>query len=91
VCSSDLERIDHQAATIDVLKEMSASPGDAQPVFDLICSQTGRCSAQGLWGCSNMTTNWCITERQVAARRSPIPWQERPMMPDGPEYRTAGH
>ena len=30
------ERIDHQAATIDVLKAMSASPGDAQPVFDLI-------------------------------------------------------
>ena len=33
------ERIEHQAATIDVLKEMSASPGDAQPVFDLICRQ----------------------------------------------------
>ncbi len=33
------ERIDHQAATIDVLKEMSASPGDAQPVFDLIVRQ----------------------------------------------------
>jgi len=33
------ERIDHQAATIDVLKIMSASPGDAQPVFDLICQQ----------------------------------------------------
>src|SRR6202007_680546 len=29
----------HQAATIDVLKEMSASPADAQPVFDLICGQ----------------------------------------------------
>ena len=33
------ERIDHQAATIDVLKAMSASPGDPQPVFDLICQQ----------------------------------------------------
>jgi two-component system, NtrC family, sensor kinase len=33
------ERIDHQAATIDVLKQMSASPADAQPVFDLICDQ----------------------------------------------------
>jgi two-component system NtrC family sensor kinase len=33
------ERIDHQAATIDVLKEMSASPADAQPVFALICDQ----------------------------------------------------
>jgi len=30
------ERIDHQAATIDVLKVMSASPGDPQPVFELI-------------------------------------------------------
>jgi len=30
------ERIDHQSATIDVLKAMSASPGDPQPVFDLI-------------------------------------------------------
>jgi hypothetical protein len=30
------ERIDHQAATLDVLRAMSASPGDAQPVFDLI-------------------------------------------------------
>src|ERR1700681_1390316 len=30
------ERIQYQAATIDVLKAMSASPGDPQPVFDLI-------------------------------------------------------
>jgi two-component system, NtrC family, sensor kinase len=30
------ERIKHQSATIDVLKAMSASPGDPQPVFDLI-------------------------------------------------------
>ena len=33
------ERIEHQAATIEVLKTMSASPGDAQPVFDLIARQ----------------------------------------------------
>ena len=33
------ERIDHQAATIDVLQAMSASPGDPQPVFDLIVRQ----------------------------------------------------
>ena len=30
------EQIDHQSATIDVLKEMSASQGDARPVLDLI-------------------------------------------------------
>jgi two-component system, NtrC family, sensor kinase len=30
------ERIEHQSATIDVLKAMSASPGDKKPVFDLI-------------------------------------------------------
>jgi PAS domain S-box-containing protein len=30
------ERIEHQSATIDVLKAMSASPDDTQPIFDLI-------------------------------------------------------
>jgi hypothetical protein len=30
------ERIEQQSATIDVLKVMSASPGDPQPVFNLI-------------------------------------------------------
>ena len=33
------ERIEQQSATIDVLKAMSASPGDPQPVFDLITRQ----------------------------------------------------
>ena len=41
------ERIEHQAATIDVLKAMSASPGDAQPVFDLIVRRAAElCNAQ---------------------------------------------
>jgi GAF domain-containing protein len=31
------ERIEHQSATLDVLKAMAASPGDPQPVIDLIC------------------------------------------------------
>ena len=40
------ERIEHQAATIDVLKAMSASPGDPQPVFDLIARRArDLCSA----------------------------------------------
>ena len=33
------ERIEHQTATIDVLKAISASPGDAQPVFELIATR----------------------------------------------------
>ena len=42
------ERIEHQAATIDVLKAMSASPGDAQPVFDLIVERArDLCDAYG--------------------------------------------
>ena len=48
--SAFAERIDHQAATIDVLKEMSASPADAQPVFDLICDQ-----ARALTGVPNVS------------------------------------
>ena len=42
------ERIEHQAATIDVLKAMSASPGDPQPVFDLIVRRARElCNAHG--------------------------------------------
>src|SRR5206468_11112174 len=33
------ERIAYQAAANDVLKVMSASPGDPQPVFDLIVAR----------------------------------------------------
>ena len=33
------ERIEQQSATIDVLKVMSASPGDARPVFELIVAR----------------------------------------------------
>jgi hypothetical protein len=36
------ERIEQQSATIDVLKVMSASPGDPQPVFDLIARQAAK-------------------------------------------------
>src|SRR6478672_9110014 len=42
------ERIAQQAATIDVLKVMSASPGDPQPVFDLIVRRaTELCNGLG--------------------------------------------
>ncbi len=43
------ERIEHQSATIDVLKAMSASPGDPQPVFDLIVAAgaSSCCDAYG--------------------------------------------
>ena len=45
------ERISQQAATIDVLKSMSASPGDTQPVFDLIARRAAElCESRcGLW------------------------------------------
>src|ERR1700722_17088062 len=42
------ERIEHQAATIDVLKAMSTSPGDPQPVFELIVERArDLCDAYG--------------------------------------------
>src|SRR5215472_6531975 len=42
------ERIEHQSAAIDVLKAMSASPGDTQPVFDLIVRRARElCNAPG--------------------------------------------
>ena len=43
------ERIEQQAATIDVLKVMSASPGDTQPVFELIAERARAfCEADGV-------------------------------------------
>ena len=42
------ERIEQQAATIDVLKVMSTSPGDARPVFQLIVERARTfCGADG--------------------------------------------
>ena len=45
------ERIEQQAATIDVLKVMSASPGDARPVFELIVER-----ARSFCGADHATT-----------------------------------
>jgi two-component system, NtrC family, sensor kinase len=42
------ERIEQQSATIDVLKVMSESPGDPQPVFDLITRRAAElCNSRG--------------------------------------------
>src|SRR4030088_2375543 len=46
------ERIAYQAAANDVLKVMSASPGDPQPVFDLISVRARDiCDAYGVTVC----------------------------------------
>ena len=45
------ERIEQQSATIDVLKVMSASPGDARPVFELIVER-----ARAFCGADHATT-----------------------------------
>src|SRR3981081_812696 len=46
------ERIAYQAAANDVLKVMSASPGDPQPVFDLIVERArDLCDAYGVTVC----------------------------------------
>src|SRR5256885_14305992 len=45
------ERIAYQAAANDVLKVMSASPGDPQPVFDLIVERArDLCGGDGATG-----------------------------------------
>ena len=46
------ERIEQQSATIDVLKVMSVSPGDPQPVFDLIVRRAQElCNGWGVTLC----------------------------------------
>ena len=46
--SAYAERTAQQAATLDVLQAMSASPGDAQPVFDAIARRAREfCQADG--------------------------------------------
>src|SRR5690348_14293508 len=42
------EQIEQQAATIEVLKAMSASPGNPQPVFDLILERARTCCSAEL-------------------------------------------
>jgi len=42
------ERIAHQTAILDVLRAMSDSPGDPQPVFDLITERAVRSRLKGV-------------------------------------------
>ena len=57
------EQIAHQSATIDVLKAMSASPGDPKPVFELIVRR-----AQEL--CNAMTAALCEYDGELVYLRS---------------------
>src|ERR1700757_3484846 len=55
------ERIEQQSATIDVLKAMSASPGDPQPVFDLIVRRARdlrNCTSAGLFEFDGELVHW---------------------------------
>ena len=82
------ERIAHQAATIDVLKMMSASPGDPQPVFDLIVRQAQKqCNSWNamLYGYEGMIHFRSIASSTLSsdvidayARRFPIPLEQEP-------------
>ena len=68
------ERIEQQSATIDVLKVMSASPGDTQPVFDLIAARARElCEVAG---CDVVRVRWradCICERMQRFRSGTLP------------------
>ncbi len=63
------ERIEQQSATIDVLKVMSASPGDPQPVFDLITTGHANCAGPSRRCCLIMMVSCCICERGVGMTR----------------------
>ena len=54
------ERIEHQSATIDVLKAMSASPDNTQPVFDLIARRARELCNGASWACANSMASWSI-------------------------------
>ena len=70
------ERIEQQAATIDVLKVMSASPGDPQPVFDLIVRRREmQCNSghAGLFEYDGMIHFRSISASDLVRRRSRRP------------------
>src|SRR5262245_14322662 len=82
------ERIDHQAATVDVLKVMSASPGDPQPVFDLIVRQAQtQCNSasaalyeyDGMIHCRSIVSSVLPSDAVEAyVSRFPMPLEQEP-------------
>ena len=64
------ERIEHQAATIDVLKAMSASPGDPQPVFDLIVRERAIYATARQRRCAEFDGDDAPSARDAGMRRS---------------------
>ena len=76
------ERIAQQAATIDVLKVMSASPDDPQPVFDLIVERARACCGAELAALTlldgdllrlNATSGMTAARTQEFATAYPLP------------------
>src|SRR3954447_270964 len=57
------ERAAYQVATIEVLKVMSASPGDPQPIFDLI-------TRRALVLCNGMLTGRFVLDEGLVHLRS---------------------
>src|SRR5262245_54990427 len=82
------ERIEQQSATIDVLKAMSASPGDPQPVFDLIVRQAqARCNSanailyeyDGMIHCRSIVSNVLPRDAlETYVRRFPMSLEQEP-------------
>ena len=66
------ERIEQQAATIDLLKAMSVSPGDTQPVFDLIVMRArDLCDAYGatVYEFDGTLIHWRAARASATTRR----------------------
>jgi hypothetical protein len=60
------ERIEHNFAISDVLKAMSASPGDPRPVFDLITQRAQELCNSDRAGSLSMMASW-FTYAQLLA------------------------
>ena len=83
------ERIAHQSATIDVLRVMSASPGDTQLVFDLIVRQArAQCNSatailyeyDGMIHCRSIIFISAVSNDalETYVRRFPMPLEQEP-------------